>query len=328
LNQRDEAKSVLKRALWVDPMSPSAHFTNATFSLDDGGAKAEQMTLQVLELDPDFVPALQYYGTYRWLFDGKLAEATQIVEHAVALDPGNSQLRNLAVGMYLDLGDLGAARDVASGTPAGERTTALLLMHEGDWRGAGLAAYDETGWTSDDDYCQNWLAGAAIRDYALKPGELGRAIAFIRLKYYFGDAPAEHLDYCNAGAAVDLSQLLAAAGQPQQARAVRRAVASWNDANATRYLGGARRLRARILLLDGAADAALAELAESFRSGEYALWWYTLEREPSWLPFHSDSRFRSIEAEVRRYIDAQRSELEALRRNGLVPQRGVAVASP
>jgi hypothetical protein len=37
--------------------------------------------------------------------------------------------------------------------------------------------------------------------------------------------------------------------------------------------------------------------------------------------------FRSIEADVQRYIDAQRSELEALRRNGLVPRRGVAVAS-
>ena len=63
--------------------------------------------------------------------------------------------------------------------PQSERTTAMLLMHEGDWRRAGLAAYDEAGWTSDDDYCQNWLAGDAIRDYALKTGELSRAIAFI-----------------------------------------------------------------------------------------------------------------------------------------------------
>src|SRR4029077_19356506 len=56
LNRTDEAKSVLKRALWIDPMSPSAHFTDATFSLDDGGAKAaEHKTLQVLELDPNFV---------------------------------------------------------------------------------------------------------------------------------------------------------------------------------------------------------------------------------------------------------------------------------
>jgi TolB-like protein/DNA-binding winged helix-turn-helix (wHTH) protein len=328
LYRTDEGKSVLKRALWVDPMSLSAHFTDAMFTLDDGGAKAsEQKTLQVLELDPNFVPALQQYGTFRWLLDGKLAEAIQIVEHAITLDPSNFELRHAAVSMYLDLGNLNSARDVAAGTPHSERATALFLMHAGDWRRAGLAAYDEAGWTNDDDYCQNWLAAEAIRDYALKTGELGRAIAFIRLKYYFGDAPAAHLDYCNCRAAVSLSQLMAAAGQADEALALRRAVSSWNDANATRFLGDARRLRARLLLLDGKPDAALAELAESFRSGEYAVWWYTIEHDPLWLPFHGDRRFQAIEADVRRYIDAQRSELEALRRNGLVPRRGLAVTS-
>ena len=324
----DEGKSLLKRALLVDPMSPSAHFTDAMFTLDDGGAKAsEQKTLQVLELDPNFVPALQQYGTFRWLLDGKLAEAIQIVEHAIALDPSNFELRHAAVSMYLDSGDLNAARDVAAGTPHSERATALLLMHEGDWRRAGLAAYDEAGWTSDDDYCQNWLAPEAIRDYALKTGELGRAIAFIRLKYYFGDAPAAHLDYCNYRAAVSLSQLMAAAGQADQALALRRAASSWNDANATKFLGDARRVRARLLLLDGNPDAALAELAEAFRSGEYAVWWYTLNFDPVWLPLHGDGRFQSIEADVRRYIDAQRRELEALRRSGLVPRRGPPASS-
>src|SRR4029077_5186583 len=95
LERPEEGRSVLKRALWVDPMSPSARFTDAEFSLDDSGAKAsEQKTLQVLELDPNFVPALELYGTYRWLIDGKLAETIQIIEHAIAIDPENSLLRH------------------------------------------------------------------------------------------------------------------------------------------------------------------------------------------------------------------------------------------
>jgi hypothetical protein len=292
------------------------------FSLDDSGAEAEQKTLQVLELDPNFVPALLYYGTFRWLLDGKLAEAIQVVEHAIALDPNNPQLRQTAVLMYLDLGDLKAARDVAAGTPQSARTSGPLWMHEGDWRRAGLAAYDTTGWTSDDDYCQNWLAGDAIRDYALKTGEWSPAIAFIKQKYYFGDAPAAHLDYCNCRAAVFLSQLMAAAGQADQALALRRAASTWNDANANKVLGGARRLRALVLLLDGKPDVALAELAESFRSGEYALWWYTIEHDPMWRPLHGDARFQAIAAYVRRYVDGQRSQLEALRGHGDVPRRG------
>jgi len=323
-NRLEESKSVLKHVLWIDPMSPGARFSDAVFSLDDSGAKAEQKTLEVLELDPNFVPALLYYGTFRWLLDGKLAESIQIVEHAITLDPNNPQLRQTAVSMYLDLGDVEAASDVAAGTttPQSARTTGPLLMHEGDWRRAGLAAYDKAGWTSDDDYCQNWLAGDAIRDYALKTREWSRAIAFINQKYYFGDAPAAHLDYCNCRAAVFLSQLMAAAGQADQALALRRAASTWNDANATKVLGGARRLRALVLLLDGKTDVALAELAESFRSGEYAFWWYTIEHDPMWLPLHGDARFQAIAADVRRFVDGQRSQLEALRGHGDVPRRG------
>jgi Tfp pilus assembly protein PilF len=327
LGRPEEGRSVLKRALWVDPMSPSARFTDAEFSLDDSGVKvSEQKTLQVLELDPNFVPALQRYGKLRWLIDGRLAEAVQIIEHAIALDPKNSLLLHSAMAVYLDLGDVKAARTVFAGTSQSPRAVGLLAMHEGDWRRAGLSAYDEAGWTSDSDYCEQWQ-GEALRDYALKTGELSRAIAFIKLKYFLGDAPAEHLEVCNYGAAIYLSQLLAAAGQADQALALRRAAASWNDANEAKYLGGSRRLRARVLLLDGKPDAALTELAQSFRSGFYVYWWYTINYDPLWLPLHGDRRFQAIAADVRRYVDAQRSELEALRRQGDVPRRGDPAAA-
>ena len=193
-------------------------------------------------------------------------------------------------------------------------------MHDGDWRRAGLSAYDEEGWTRDDDYCEFWQ-GEALRDYALKTGELSRAIAFIKLKFYLGDAPAQHLDVCNFRAAVYLSQLLAAAGQADQALTLRRAASSWNDANEAKYLADSHRVRAGILLLDGKQDAALAELAESFRLGFYAHWWYCIDYDPLWLPLHGDARFQAIAANVRRYVDAQRSQLEALRQQGDVPRR-------
>jgi TolB-like protein/DNA-binding winged helix-turn-helix (wHTH) protein len=326
LGRPEEGRRVLKRALWVDPMSPSARFTDAMFSLDESGAKAsDQKTFQVLELDPNFVPALWHYGKYRWLFDGKLADAIQIIEHAITLDPKNPMLLHTVMAVYLDVDDAKSARAVVAGMPQNARAGGLLAMHEGDWQRAGLSAYDEAGWTSDD-YCEIWQ-GEALRDYALKTGELSRAIAFIKLRFYLGDAPAEHLDECNSGAAVYLSQLLAAAGKADQALALRRAAASWNDANEAKYLGGSRRRRAGILLLDGKPDAALAELAESFRSGYYMYWWYTINYDPLWLPLHRDRRFQAIAADVRRYVDAQRNQLEALRQHGDVPRRGDAPAA-
>jgi TolB-like protein/DNA-binding winged helix-turn-helix (wHTH) protein/Tfp pilus assembly protein PilF len=323
----EEGKSVLKRALWVDPMSASAHFTDAMFSLFDNGVRTfEQKTLQVLELDPNFVPALLWFGKFRWLIDGKLAEAIQIIEHAIALDPKNSLLLHAAMTVYLDLGDAKAARAVVAGIPQSARAVGLLSMYDGDWRRAGLAAYDEEGWTRDDDHCEFWQS-EALRDYALKTGELNRAIAFIKSKNYFADSPAAHLDVCNKGAAVHLSQLLAAAGQAGEALALRRAASSWNDANEAKYLGDSRRLRAGVLLLDGKPDAALVELAESFRSGFYVQWWYTINYDPLWLPLHGDARFQAIAADVRRYVDAQRSQLEALRQRGDLPRRGDPAAA-
>ena len=231
--------------------------------------------------------------------------------------------------MYLDFGDAKAARAVAAGTPHSARATALLSMHEGDWRRAGLAAYDEAGWTSDDDYCENWLAPEAIRDYALKTGELSRAIAFIKLKYYFGDAPAAHLDVLQLPRG-RLSFAAHGRCRSSRRRHWRCGVPRHRGTMPTRpsILGDSRRLRARILLLDGKPDAALAELAESFRSGILRCIGGTPSNyDPLWLPLHGDARFQAIAADVRRYVDAQRSELEALRRNGLVPRRGLPVAS-
>jgi TolB-like protein/Tfp pilus assembly protein PilF len=321
LERPEEGKSVLKRALWVDPMSPGAHFADAMFSLDDSGVKdSEQKTLQVLELDPNFVPALLRYGKLRWLIEGKLAEAIQLIEHAITLDPNNSSLLHAAMAVYLDLGDANAARAVIAKAPQSARAVGLLSMHDGDWRRAGLSAFDEEGWTRDSDYCEIWQS-EALRDYALQTGELNRAIAFIKSKYYLAAAPAEHLEICNDRTAVYLSQLLAAAGQFEQALALRRSASSWNDANEAKYLGGSRRLRAGVLLLDGKRDAALGELAESFRSGFYAQWWYTIDYDPLWMPLHGDARFQAIAAEVRRYVDAQRSQLESLRQHGDVPTR-------
>jgi Tfp pilus assembly protein PilF len=326
----EEGRSVLNRALWVDPMSPSPRFTDADLSLFESGVRvSEQKMLRVLELDPNFVPALHRYGQYRWLIDGKLAEAIQVIEHAIALDPENSLLLHRAMAMYLDIGDVEAAREVVARLPHRPSEVGLLAMYKGDWRRAGLAAYDEANWagdSSDSDICEIWQ-GVALRDYAFKTGELKRAMAFIKSKYYFGNSPVAHLEVCNFRAAVYLSQLMAAGGQADQALALRRAASSWNDANEEKYLGDSHRVRAAVLLLDGKQEEALAELAKSFHLGFYAYWWYTLEYDPLWLPLHGDARFQAIAADVRRYVDAQRSQLEALRRQGDVPRRrGAATA--
>ena len=315
--QREEAKRVLQRALQIDPMSPGAHFDVATGGLDEVGAAAlEQKMQSVLELDPEFVPALFQVGKYRWLFHGKLADAVQILEHAIALDPRNPEPRRTAMAVYLDLSDEPAARAVAAGTPSSARDLRLLFMYAGDWRAAGRDAYDAES-VSDD--CGLSLSNQAVRDYALKTGELSRAIAFIRANNYFEGDPAAHLNVCNSEAALVLSQLLAAQGHASDAQALRDADVSWIKGGGAKYAGGTHRNLAEALMLDGRIDEALDALADDFRSGNYRTWWYTLKYDPIWLPVHGDARFQAIAIDVQRYVDAQRTALEGLRRRGVVP---------
>jgi TolB-like protein/DNA-binding winged helix-turn-helix (wHTH) protein len=316
---------MLQRALQIDPMAPLAQFKAAVWSDEDGTSKTqvvEQKVLEVLEKDPNFVPALSRYGKYRWLFDGKIAEGIQFEEHAIAQDPTNPWIRYTAMAMYLDIGDEAAARDVVAGTPKSAQAARLMLaLYAGDWRAAGLAGLDRIVWEYNE--ALDWGAPDALRDYALNAHELNRTIEFMRDKYDFRRDVSGKLTLDNFRAAVFLSQLLAASGQAQEAIDMRRAAAAWNDANEAK-LGTvyAVRLRAVILMLDGKPDAALIELADSFKKADYENWWYTLNWDPLWMPLHEDPRFRVISADVRRYIAAQGEQLETLRRDGQVPRRG------
>jgi tetratricopeptide (TPR) repeat protein len=308
--QREAAKRILQRALQIDPMSPGAHFDAATGALDEvGAASLEQNMISVLELDPDFVPALFQVAKYRVAFHGKLADAVQILEHAIALDPRNPEARGTAAGVYMDLGDEQAARAVV-GMSQGARDP----MYAGDWRAAGRAAY-ESG--SGDD-CDAGSANRAVRDYALKTGELSRAVAFIKATPYYEGDLAAHLGVCNIETAIMLSQLLAAQGQASEAQTLRGAAVSWLNANGAKYASGSRGL-AEALMLDGRTDEALDTLAENFRAGDYQGWWYVLKYDSVWLPLHGNPRFQAIANDVQRYIDGQRRELEDLRRRGVVP---------
>ena len=86
-------------------------------------------------------------------------------------------------------------------------------------------------------------------------------------------------------------------------------------------------MKASSLLLLGETDLALQTLDASFRADDYAQWWYTLERDPLWLPLHGDVRFEAIAGRVRAHIAEQRSTLAQFRSQSLVPDRTAAAPS-
>ena len=226
-------------------------------------------------------------------FQGEFAEGVMLAERAIAVDSLNpwSQSRQSACNRYLELGDLTAARDVVAAATAAGHPPYQVFQYLGDWRAAGEAVYNVPEQLRSA--CNDWLAANAVRDFALRTGDFPRAIHFI------------------GSLAVPLAHVLEVTGQRTESEKL------LNDALVSPY----RRVRADALALQGHRDAAVAELAEAFRAGERADWWYTIERDPLWDSMRSDPRFQTIAAEARTHAATQRALLEELRRRGEVPYR-------
>lgn len=323
----EEATKVLDRAMLVDPLSPRLHFR---LVMREFGRKELQFRedglRHVLEIDPDYQPALQRYGKIRWLLHGRIAEAVQIIEHAIDVDPENPWSRHTAMALYLDLADEAAARDVADGTESSRRTGQLLLaLHRGDWRTAGEIAHSPAG--REYNLAESWGAPEAVRDHALRTGDYRRAIAFLEDRYSLeGAAPA--LNVTNFRAAAYLAQLLRASGDEARARRLLDRLPTAIDASLPRYGAVyALRTKATVQLLAGDRRAALDTLAESFAAEDLTQWWYTLEHDPLWQPLRDDPVFMALAAQVRTRVAREQAAVAELRRTGRIVTRGTGPAS-
>ena len=317
----DEGAKVLDQAMLVDPLSPRLHFRRVMREFGRPGIQTREPGLRhVLEIDPDYQPALQRYGKTKWLLNGQLTESAQILEHAIEVDPENPWSRQTAVAIYLDLEDEAAAREVADGTPSSRRTAQLLLaLYDGNWRTAGESAYSAAG--QEYNLAESWGAAEAVRDHALRSGDLKRGIAFLERRYGLaGDEPK--LSISNFRAAAYLAQLLRADGETERADALLKRLPGEIDASLPQFGAVfALRTKATVQLLSGETDAALATLRDSFAGNDLTQWWYTLEHDPLWLPLRSDPRFKAIEMQVRARVAQEAAALEELRRSGRIVDR-------
>lgn len=227
---------------------------------------------------------------------GEFADGVLLAERAIALDPANpwSQSRQSAYDRYLELGDLTAARDVVAGCSAAGLAPFQVFQFLGDWRAAGEAVNDVPEQLRRA--FNPSLAAEAVRDLALHTGDLSRASRCIDNGVL---------------SAIPLAHVLQVSGQRAESQRL------LDDMLGSPH----RRVRAGALALQGHCDAAVAELAEAFRSGEHTHWWYTIERDPLWDSLRSDPRFQAIAACARAHAAAQRARLEEMRRKGEVPYR-------
>ena len=321
----DEAEQMLARAIAIDPLSPRAYYWRVMRTFASDASKIERGMLGVLEIDPDYQPALQRTAKYRWLH-GEIAQAIRTIEHALSLDPTSTWLAHTAVAMYLDIGDTTAARAIVAASDRPETAGQLLLdVREGDVAAAGRAAFEDSAFANG--ILETWGVFESVRDAALDSHAYDDAIAYIERRTNLGRNEGVIVE--NFHAVPPLAHVLLAAGRTEDARQLLRACIQWIDDYHVPKLGNvyALRVKASSLLLLGETDLALQTLDASFRADDYAQWWYTLERDPLWLPLHGDVRFEAIAGRVRAHIAEQRSTLAQFRSQSLVPDRTAAAPS-
>lgn len=319
----DEADTMLKRAMEIDPLSPRIYFWQAMRHLSDGPAVIEAAMLKVLEIDPDYVPALQRYAKYRWIFHGELAEAIQLVERALAIDPDNPWLMHTATAMYLDIGDVEAAKAIQSGAERPEITGSFLIQfYQGDVAGAGLEALQDSAFAVE--LYENWGVYEALRDWAKATGDYRSAIKQIENHTGLGERSAR-ITLRNFRAVPALAEMQMAEGNDAVSQELLRNCIDWIDDIHLPEFGNvyALRVKANALLLLGDTDRALDALGESFAAEDYLQWWYTLYDDPLWASLHDDEHFKKITAHVQSHIEQQSAMLAELRQSGLVPHRSV-----
>lgn len=321
-----EAGRILQHVLWVDPLSARARFRDAMRSFRAGVARGEPEMLALLELDPEFYPALQRTAKYRSLNHGHPAEAIAIIERAIRVDPQNPWAPHTAVAFYLDVGDLAAAREVAELTPfSRDSARPVLEQYQGRWREAAAAARAPRGHAFG--FNESWGVVEGMRDAALRDGTLRPTITLLRDRYALAAQPTLRLDVGNFRVTVPLAQLLLRQGAHQEAEALLRETIRWIDADTRFGPVYKRRTRSQAWMLLGQRELALRDLAASFaEDNDYNQWWYTRRFDPVFDAVRGDPRFAEIFRAVDAHVALERQAVAAMRERGEIPRRGAGRA--
>jgi TolB-like protein/DNA-binding winged helix-turn-helix (wHTH) protein/tetratricopeptide (TPR) repeat protein len=321
-----EGQRLMDRILSIDPLSPRGRFWAVMRRVGRVTPdETEREQRRELELDPDNYLLANRYATRLWMFHGETAEAVERMEKVIASDPQNPWGAQVAVALYLDVGDLAAARAVAASTPATrDSSTALLAQYVGDWRAAGEAALGPRGFLFNQFTNYGWAE--AVRDYALRSGEYDRAARAIAARYDFDLADPKVTYLAQAITAPCLAHILLAKGDRQGGNRLLGRTLAWLDAHYSRFgPSGYLRYRAISMMLLGDEDQALSDLWTSVTTGhDIRQWWYLIDRDPVWAPVRADRRFQRIAAICKQAAAAQRAKLDALRGAGKVPIRATA----
>ena len=338
--RRDEALELLDRARRLDPLKPAYDVRKAVYLYDERSdpVAARELLRDVVKA-PSALRAGTSLGCARatyWSATSRKPSAT--ARKRLALDPLLEESRRFLIHQYVLLGEPDVAEMLVERPGEEPNLRALpILIDRRDWVRAGEVAYRalERRTTSPT---ARWYACSAIRMHARTTGDYRRAIDALEAEAGIAwsasgnpvlpDEPTRVRD-----PAIALADVLLQSGQEQRGHRLLVAILA-----RMRYeVGELGRpeywyvlFHAAALVMNGEHDAAISMLERSITQSAKPViaWWQLFGIEPAFAVLRGDPRFEAFRAKVQAHIAAQRLELERLRAEGLLPDRGRGSSAP
>jgi hypothetical protein len=332
--QPEAALAILDAGIPLNPLAPRLTYLKALITSqsthDDVAAAA--LYLHTIQVAPEYWAAYTRLGSMRWA-EGRLEEAIGFTEASVRIDPDVNWSRENLARMYIDLGDLAAARDVLAHfrDPSKHEGAALLCYRAGRldaavaWLHPALASpYATTGGPA---------LGASITallEQAIRSGNYDAARAeLVKMSWLTDEKGAFTYSYINALPLLQLATLEQLAGRKAAAEQIAtRVLALPDDPTAQGNLAGnIERIRMLALAVLGRNEEALSILEAQRDTAARELWWVWIERHPAMARLRREPRVQQLLTDLRSWSHEERARVDAARRAGKLPVR-TAEATP
>lgn len=342
----DDGLELIDRARLVEPLSAENHYRKGEIlrrgeerRLADGEkpspvakrlADAAALYLQALSVQPEFYPAYTRLAQMRW-FQGRLAEAIKYAEQSVAIEPAVGWTRQRLIWLYVDLGDVAAARDLmrgyVQGAPEIAPSEALLCFRAGNSdRAAAILTHLFSNPNVEPAGFATYIAPYALIEKAITDHDASPARRFLTeipgLEKARGtlDVAADNFPWV-----AQLASLEHAAGNRTMGNDLAERIANYMETNerthAPNIAGWDDWARAVAEGVLGHDEAALAHLEKLERLDQRIGWWARIERDPAFAAVRNTPRFQAIISSSKRWLEGEVRQVEVMRERGQIPRR-------
>jgi tetratricopeptide (TPR) repeat protein len=326
--RRDEALAMLERARRLDPLEREYDVLKAKLLAFGPGKfrEADALLVDLLDRYPSYHPAAILLSDLR-RFVGNYADAIMYDEQALKLDPLSDWARRELIENYSDIGELGAARQVADQAPHRLPIQSVALLNaQGHWHRAAEVAYAALADGTENDASEPYVV-FALRMDAHGTHDYQRARAALEqisdVTWSPGGIPTLPPQIGFGYAGVALGDMLIGTGARARGETLLRASLAAMDYAAHNLKRGDVWFlidRATALALLGDRKGSLAALHKAVDAG-YPTTWALTEMDPAFDTLRSEAEFRNLMLAIKAKQAHERQILARMRADGRVPDR-------